>query len=100
MYWQKIDIDTAENKPSKIWQNLPIFRHIVVNLGANLGEPTRYYADKKDKAPVIDCVKAGYFKVLGTGKIPAQPVIVKARYFSKKAEQKIKEAGGACILTA
>ena len=26
--------------------------------------------------------------------------IVKARYFSKKAEQKIKEAGGACILTA
>jgi large subunit ribosomal protein L27Ae len=59
-----------------------------------------YYADKTDKAPVIDCVKAGYFKVLGTGKIPAQPVIVKARYFSKKAEQKIKEAGGACILTA
>ena len=49
---------------------------------------------------MIDCVKAGYFKVLGTGKIPAQPVIVKARYFSKKAEQKIKEAGGACILTA
>merc|ERR1712057_49891 len=59
-----------------------------------------YYAAKKDKAPVIDVVKAGYFKVLGTGKIPAQPVIVKARYFSKKAEQKIKEAGGTCILTA
>jgi len=58
------------------------------------------YADKTDKAPVIDCVKAGYFKVLGTGKLPNQPVIVKARYFSKKAEQKIKGAGGCCILTA
>ena len=66
-----------------------------------VSEQTRtYYADKKDKAPVIDVVKAGYFKVLGTGSLPDQPVIVKARYFTKKAEQRIKAAGGACILTA
>merc|ERR1711924_199219 len=44
-----------------------------------VSEQTReYYADKKDKAPVIDVVKAGYFKVLGTGTLPEQPVIVKA----------------------
>merc|ERR1711998_166147 len=58
------------------------------------------YADKKDKAPIIDCTKAGVFKVLGKGKLPEQPVIVKARFFSKLAEQKIKGVGGACILTA
>merc|ERR1711994_171213 len=29
-----------------------------------------------------------------------QPVIVKARFFSRVAEEKIKAVGGACILTA
>jgi len=28
----------------------------------------------------------GYFKVLGKGVLPSQPVIVKAKFFSKKAE--------------
>merc|ERR1712125_267009 len=34
------------------------------------------------KAPVIDLVKLGYFKLLGNGQINV-PVIVKAKYFSK-----------------
>jgi large subunit ribosomal protein L27Ae len=51
------------------------------------------------KAPVIDLVSLGVFKLLGNGQINV-PVIVKAKYFSKLAEQKIKEAGGACLLTA
>mmetsp|Transcript_4565 Transcript_4565/g.6850 ORF Transcript_4565/g.6850 Transcript_4565/m.6850 type:complete len:151 (+) Transcript_4565:75-527(+) len=51
------------------------------------------------KVPVIDVTKHGYFKVLGKGRIPQQPVIVKAKFFSQKAEAKIKAAGGACILT-
>ena len=51
------------------------------------------------KAPVIDLVKLGYFKLLGNGQISV-PVIVKAKYFSKLAEQKIKAAGGACLLSA
>ncbi|EGD74089.1 ribosomal protein rpl-27 [Salpingoeca rosetta] len=53
-----------------------------------------------EKAPVIDCVRAGYFKVLGNGKLPEKPVIVKARFFSRKAEEKIKAAGGVCVTTA
>eukprot|EP00741_Cyanophora_paradoxa_P011018 tig00020553_g10650.t1 len=57
-------------------------------------------AAKKDTAPVIDVLKAGYFKVLGKGKLPAQPVIVRAKFFSKLAEKKIKAAGGVCELTA
>jgi large subunit ribosomal protein L27Ae len=51
------------------------------------------------KAPVIDLVSKGYFKLLGNGQISV-PVIVKAKMFSKLAEKKIKAAGGACVLTA
>ena len=51
-------------------------------------------------APVIDCVRLGIFKVLGKGKIPEVPLIVKAKYFSKMAESKIVAAGGICVLVA
>ncbi|CAK0809662.1 unnamed protein product [Prorocentrum cordatum] len=53
-----------------------------------------------DKAPVIDVMKAGYMKVCGKGQLPEQPLIVKARYFTKEAEVKIKDAGGVCVLVA
>ncbi|CEM31921.1 unnamed protein product [Vitrella brassicaformis CCMP3155] len=66
-----------------------------------VSEQTRlYYKDNTEKAPVIDVTKAGYFKVLGKGELPEQPVIVKARYFTRLAEKKIKDAGGVCVLTA
>jgi large subunit ribosomal protein L27Ae len=42
----------------------------------------------------------GYYKVLGKGELPAAPVIVKARFFSRKAEEKIKAVGGVCVTTA
>merc|ERR1712194_384482 len=61
-----------------------------------------YYEAAKNggsKAPVIDLIERGYFKLLGGGSINV-PVIVKAKYFSKVAELKIKKAGGACILSA
>jgi large subunit ribosomal protein L27Ae len=53
----------------------------------------------KDKALTIDVTKYGYYKVLGKGKLPI-PVLVKAKFFSKEAEVRIKEAGGACVLIA
>ena len=40
------------------------------------------------------------FKVLGKGRIPDVPMVVKARLFSQEAEKKIVAAGGACVLTA
>lgn len=52
------------------------------------------------EVPVIDTLQAGFGKVLGKGRFPELPCIVKARYFSQKAEQKIKAAGGACVLVA
>lgn len=67
-----------------------------------VSEQTRlYYKDKPDgPVPVIDVVRAGYYKVLGKGSLPRQPLIVKAKFFSQKAEQKIKKVGGACVLVA
>jgi len=55
----------------------------------------------KDTAPLIDVTQYGYFKVLGKGVLPEnQPFVVKAKLISKIAEKKIKEAGGAVVLTA
>merc|ERR1712017_59863 len=51
----------------------------------------------KGVVPVIDVTKSGFFKVLGKGRLPSQPVIVKAKFFSKTAEKKIKDVGGACV---
>jgi len=67
-----------------------------------VSEQTRLqYKDNADgKAPIIDCVRAGKFKVLGKGVLPKQPLIVKAKLFSALAEKKIKAVGGACILVA
>lgn len=53
-----------------------------------------------EQAVVIDTLAAGYGKVLGKGFFPNRPMIVKAKYFSKLAERKIKAAGGACVLVA
>ncbi|KAL8550710.1 hypothetical protein ACS0TY_009205 [Phlomoides rotata] len=55
----------------------------------------------KDNAPLIDVTQFGYFKVLGKSLLPAEkPVVVKAKLISKNAEKKIKETGGAVVLTA
>jgi len=55
---------------------------------------------KEAPAPVVDCTQAGFFKVLGNGTIPKQPIIVKAKFVSRIAEKKIRKAGGIVILTA
>ncbi|KAF4307140.1 iron-sulfur cluster assembly 2 like mitochondrial [Botryosphaeria dothidea] len=57
-------------------------------------------AKSTDKAPVIDLLPLGYSKVLGKGRIPNVPIVVRARYVSKEAERKIKEAGGVVQLVA
>ncbi len=60
-----------------------------------------YLADKKgDTAPVLDLLPLGYSKVLGKGRIPEIPMVVRARFFSREAERKIKEAGGVVELVA
>merc|ERR1712071_35032 len=72
----------------------------VDKLWSLVGEDVRkQYADMAE-APVIDCTAHGVYKVLAKGKLPDQKVIVKARFFSRQAEEKIKAAGGICVLSA
>ncbi|KAL4783947.1 ribosomal protein L18e/L15P [Aspergillus varians] len=60
-----------------------------------------YVSGKKtDTAPVIDLLSLGYSKVLGKGRLPEVPIVVRARYVSRDAEQKIKAAGGVIELIA
>jgi large subunit ribosomal protein L27Ae len=54
----------------------------------------------KDKSILIDVTKFGYYKVLGKGQLPKIPVVIKAKFFSKEAETRIKAVGGAAVLTA
>jgi len=54
----------------------------------------------QDTAPVIDLLSFGYAKLLGKGRLPNVPVVVKARYVSKEAERKVTEAGGRIQLVA
>lgn len=56
--------------------------------------------DKKDTAPVFDLLSLGYSKVLGKGRLPDVPIVVRARWVSKEAERKIKEANGVIELVA
>lgn len=65
--------------------------------GKDIAEQAKAHAGK---ALVLNVTDAGYFKVLGKGLLPKIPLIVKARYVSKLAEEKIREAGGAVVLTA
>jgi large subunit ribosomal protein L27Ae len=66
-----------------------------------VGEEARLAAAKDaSTAPVIDVTAHGYFKVLGKGELPQQPLVVRAKFVSKLAESKIKEVGGAVQLVA
>lgn len=52
-----------------------------------------------DTSVMLPCASLqGFYKVLGKGTLPEQPLIVKAKFFSKGAEEKIKAVGGACVL--
>ncbi|KAL8336730.1 hypothetical protein RB601_008287 [Gaeumannomyces tritici] len=53
-----------------------------------------------DKIPQIDLLSFGYSKLLGKGRLPEVPLVVRARWVSKEAEKKIKDAGGAIELVA
>ncbi|MEM5834403.1 MAG: uL15 family ribosomal protein [Candidatus Aenigmatarchaeota archaeon] len=54
-------------------------------------------AEKDGEKIKINVLKLGYEKVLGTGKI-TKPLIIEAKFFSKKAVRKIEEAGGKAVV--
>ncbi|KAF3486546.1 hypothetical protein F2Q69_00054450 [Brassica cretica] len=68
----------------------------------NAGVGMRYFHKLRNKfyCPIVNLDKL-WSLVLGKGHLPEnRPFVVKAKLISKTAEKKIKEAGGAVVLTA
>ncbi|KAG2221878.1 hypothetical protein INT45_012522, partial [Circinella minor] len=61
------------------------------------GEGVREKYKNTEKVPVVDALENGYAKVLAKGSV-SQPVIVRTRFVSRRAEEKIKAAGGGKFL--
>lgn len=53
-----------------------------------------------DLAPVIDVTEFGFAKVVGKSVAINRPVVIKAKSFTKEAEEAIVNAGGQCLLVA
>ncbi|ADV20449.1 50S small subunit ribosomal protein L27Ae [Cryptococcus gattii Ru294] len=70
-----------------------------INLDKLISLPEAKVDAPQGSVPVIDLVHLGKFKLLGKGRIN-KPFIVKTRFVSKLAEEKIKEAGGVVKLVA
>ncbi|KAG5355725.1 60S ribosomal protein [Yarrowia sp. C11] len=98
-YFGKVGMRYFHKQPNHFWK--PVVN--VENLWALVPAENRdkYLSSASESAaPVIDTLAHGYGKVLGKGKLPNVPVIVKARFVSEIAEKKIKAAGGVIELIA
>ncbi|XP_043849351.1 60S ribosomal protein L27a-like [Dromiciops gliroides] len=67
-----------------------------------VSEQTKINAAKNKErvAPIIYVVRFGVLQSPRKRSLPKQPVIVKAKFFSRRAEEKIKGVDGACVLVA
>ena len=73
------------------------FHRPIVNLDkiwTLVGEEVRNKYKNAEKVAVIDTLQHGYHKVLAKGRLPEQPLIVRTKFVSRRAEEKIKAAGG------
>ncbi|GMF04205.1 unnamed protein product [Ambrosiozyma monospora] len=96
-YFGKVGMRYFHKQQNQFWKpvlNLDKLWSLVENKDEKLAAST------KNAAVVIDTLALGYGKVLGKGRLPQVPVIVKARYVSKLAEEKIRAAGGVVELIA
>lgn len=94
-YFGKLGMRHFHKKANPTWKPT-----INLNNITKLIAPAAAAAAKKGEAlPVVDLLSNGYAKLLGGGQLTV-PCIVKARYVSKKADKKIRKAGGAVVLQA
>lgn len=96
-YFGKVGMRYFHKQQAHFWKpviNIDSLWSLVENKDEKIASST------KDAAVVIDTLASGYGKVLGKGRLPNVPVIVKARYVSKLAEEKILAAGGVVELIA
>ncbi|KAI1248229.1 60s acidic ribosomal protein P2 [Eutypa lata] len=95
----RTNIDNFHKQQNQFWK--PVIN--IDKLYSLLPAETRdayVSGEKKDTVPVIDLLPLGYSKVLGKGRLPEIPIVVKARWVSRLAEKKITEAGGVVQLVA
>ncbi|KAK9910945.1 hypothetical protein M0R45_034879 [Rubus argutus] len=86
------------------WSSMLQFHCLIVNLEKLWSIVPEEVKDKAvngtGEAPLLDVTQFGYFKVFEKGKLPrSQPLVVQTKLISKVAEKKIKEAGGAVVVT-
>lgn len=94
-YFGKCGMRHFHKKANPLWKPT-----INLNNLAKLIAPAAAASAKKGEAlPVVDLLSQGYAKLLGNGQVTV-PCIVKARWVSKKADKKIRKAGGAVVLQA
>jgi large subunit ribosomal protein L27Ae len=77
------------------------FHRPIVNLDkiwTLVGEEVRNKYKNTEKVAVIDALQHGFHKVLAKGRLPEQPVIVRTKFVSRRAEEKIKAAGGGKLM--
>jgi len=92
-YFGKVGMRYFHKQKNHFWKPVLNLEKLWAQVPA---ESREKYLNKEagDVVPVVDCLALGYAKVLGKGKLPDAPIIVKARFVSALAEKKIKEAGG------
>lgn len=98
-YFGKVGMRYFHKQPNHFWK--PIIN--LDKLWSLVPQETRdayVSGEKKDTVPVLDLLPLGYSKVLGKGRLPEIPLVVRARWVSRLAEQKIKQAGGVVELVA
>ncbi|AOA62919.1 60S ribosomal protein L28 [Komagataella phaffii CBS 7435] len=98
-YFGKVGMRHFRLQQARYWR--PVIN--IQNLWSLIPEEKREDALKNSSASsavVIDTLANGYGKVLGKGSLPNIPIIVKARFVSKEAEQSIRAVGGVVELVA
>eukprot|EP00758_Cryptobia_borreli_P012879 Tbor_TRINITY_DN5786_c0_g2::TRINITY_DN5786_c0_g2_i1::g.20929::m.20929/K02900/RP-L27Ae, RPL27A; large subunit ribosomal protein L27Ae len=94
-YFGKLGMRHFHKKANPTWK--PTVN--LSNVAKFIAQADAEKAKKGGEVPVIDLLEEGYAKLLGQGRLQT-PCIVKARWVSKKAEKKIRKAGGAVVLQA
>lgn len=95
-YFGKVGMRHFHLLPNHYWKPIVNLDTLWSLLPEDMRE--KHLSKSGDTAPVIDTLSLGYAKVLGKGRLPEVPLIVKARFVSKLAEKKIKQAGGSVVL--
>ncbi|KAL7266458.1 60S ribosomal protein L28 [Rhizina undulata] len=93
-YFGKVGMRYFHKQPNHFWKPVVNLDKLWSLIPTEAREKYLSKSSGSDAVPVIDLLAHGYSKVLGKGRLPSVPVIVKARYVSALAEKKIKEAGG------